>query len=224
MKPNAAAKREPLLRRRSRLTPAMLRRTTIWEPCSKNKASSPARRSTFAKRSKSSPLSRLARFHLGRIYANQRRFPEAIEQFHRAVEGADDESRPAYLYALGATQARAGDLPPPPQPWPRPANGRLLSDNRPWPRPSIGIPKGCGDERLRCSCFCCLPAAAIERPAALFHEQETGLHFTHRSGASGKFYMTEIMGAGVALFDYDNDGDLDVFFVQSAGESKLFRN
>src|SRR5205809_796806 len=45
-----------------------------------------------------------------------------------------------------------------------------------------------------------------------------------RSGASGKFYMTEIMGAGVALFDYDNDGDLDVFFVQSDGESKLFRN
>src|SRR6266851_4011603 len=58
----------------------------------------------------------------------------------------------------------------------------------------------------------------------LFHEQETGLHFTHRSGASGKFYMTEIMGAGVALFDYDNDGDLDVFFVQSSGECKLFRN
>jgi hypothetical protein len=40
----------------------------------------------------------------------------------------------------------------------------------------------------------------------------------------GKFYMTEIMGAGAALFDYDNDGDLDVFFVQSVGESKLFRN
>jgi len=59
---------------------------------------------------------------------------------------------------------------------------------------------------------------------ALFHEEETGLHFTHRSGASGKFYMTEIMGAGVALFDYDNDGDLDVFFVQSVGECKLFRN
>src|SRR5204863_9399921 len=58
----------------------------------------------------------------------------------------------------------------------------------------------------------------------LFHEQETGLHFTHRSGALGKFYMTEIMGAGVALFDYDNDGDLDVFFVQSDGQSQLFRN
>ena len=26
--------------------------------------------------------------------------------------------------------------------------------------------------------------------------------------------MAEQMGAGVALFDYDNDGDLDVFLVQ----------
>ncbi|MGH9720203.1 MAG: FG-GAP repeat domain-containing protein, partial [Bryobacteraceae bacterium] len=58
----------------------------------------------------------------------------------------------------------------------------------------------------------------------LFRELETGLHFTHQSGASGKFYMTEIMGAGVAVLDYDNDGDLDVFCVQSIGESKLFRN
>ncbi len=58
----------------------------------------------------------------------------------------------------------------------------------------------------------------------LFREEETGLSFTHHNGASGKFFMTEIMGAGVALFDYDNDGDLDVFLVQSVGESKLFRN
>jgi enediyne biosynthesis protein E4 len=36
--------------------------------------------------------------------------------------------------------------------------------------------------------------------------------------------MTEIIGSGVALFDYDNDGDLDVFFVQSQGRSRLFRN
>jgi enediyne biosynthesis protein E4 len=52
----------------------------------------------------------------------------------------------------------------------------------------------------------------------------TGLNFTHKNGASGKFFMTEIMGAGVALFDFDNDGDLDVLFVQSVGPCKLFRN
>src|SRR6185369_11024296 len=55
------------------------------------------------------PSFALARFHLGRIYANQRRYPEAIEQFKRAVEGTEDESKPTYLYALGAAQARAGD-------------------------------------------------------------------------------------------------------------------
>ncbi len=31
---------------------------------------------------------------------------------------------------------------------------------------------------------------------------------------SGKFYQPEIMAPGVALFDFDNDGDLDVYLVQ----------
>src|SRR3982751_5897979 len=44
--------------------------------------------------------------------------------------------------------------------------------------------------------------------------EATGLTFTHVNGASGQYYMAEQMGAGVALFDYDNDGDLDVFLVQ----------
>jgi hypothetical protein len=41
---------------------------------------------------------------------------------------------------------------------------------------------------------------------------------------AGKFLYPEIMPPGVALFDYDNDGDLDVFAVQSVGKSRLFRN
>jgi hypothetical protein len=44
---------------------------------------------------------------------------------------------------------------------------------------------------------------------------DVGLNFTHDTGATGEYYMPEVMGAGLALFDYDNDGDLDVFFVQS---------
>ena len=53
---------------------------------------------------------------------------------------------------------------------------------------------------------------------------ETGLVFTHNNGATGKLYMPEIMGSGAALLDFDNDGDLDVFLVQSKGASKFFRN
>lgn len=53
------------------------------------------------------PGLRLAHYHLGRILANQRRFPEAIGEFEKAIEPGDEQT-PGYLYALGATHARAG--------------------------------------------------------------------------------------------------------------------
>ena len=43
---------------------------------------------------------------------------------------------------------------------------------------------------------------------------EAGIDFVHFNGMTGKFYQPEIMAPGVALFDYDNDGDLDVLLVQ----------
>jgi hypothetical protein len=44
--------------------------------------------------------------------------------------------------------------------------------------------------------------------------QAAGIDFTHVNGASGKFYYPEILPPGVALFDFDNDGDLDAYLVQ----------
>ncbi len=45
---------------------------------------------------------------------------------------------------------------------------------------------------------------------------ESGLVFHHYSDASDEFRLPEIMGSGVALLDYDQDGDLDVYLLQGA--------
>jgi hypothetical protein len=59
-------------------------------------------------------------------------------------------------------------------------------------------------------------AALSAQPSEWFVDRaaETGLDFVHFNGMSGSRYYAEHMGPGVALFDYDNDGDLDVFIVQ----------
>ena len=44
---------------------------------------------------------------------------------------------------------------------------------------------------------------------------QAGIHFKHNAGKEGKKYLPETMGAGVALFDYNGDGKLDMLFVNS---------
>ncbi len=52
--------------------------------------------------------------------------------------------------------------------------------------------------------------------AAWFREaaKASGLDFSQFAGATGEYLFPEIMGPGVALLDYDDDGDLDVFLLQ----------
>ena len=62
-----------------------------------------------------------------------------------------------------------------------------------------------------------LPVGPGTEPAKPWFTDEAaaaGLNFTHFNGMSGEFYYPEIMPPGVAVFDFDNDGDLDVFVVQ----------
>ena len=53
--------------------------------------------------------------------------------------------------------------------------------------------------------------------------EESGLVFQHFIGASGQYYLPEIMGSGVALLDYDLDGDLDVYLLQGTMLDKTIK-
>jgi hypothetical protein len=53
-------------------------------------------------------------------------------------------------------------------------------------------------------------------PGEVFTDRvrESGLDFVHFNGMTGRFAFPEVIPPGVALLDYDGDGDLDVFLPQ----------
>ena len=83
--------------------------------------------------------------------------------------------------------------------------------------------------------FLCCATTASFAAEPLFEDITTaaGIEFTHHS-APEKKYILESMSGGVAVFDYDGDGDLDIYFVNSltvdtadqpeSASSALYRN
>jgi hypothetical protein len=63
---------------------------------------------------------------------------------------------------------------------------------------------------------CLISCEERQNPSEWFIDATTDTHldFVHVNGMTGQFYYPEIIAPGVALLDYDNDDDLDVFLVQ----------
>ena len=85
---------------------------------------------------------------------------------------------------------------------------------------------------ILCAAVCAAAAQGLPGQTAVFSDRtaDVALDFVHANGAGGALLLPEVIGAGGALVDYDNDGDLDVFAVQSGAlepavsQSRLFRN
>lgn len=63
------------------------------------------------------------------------------------------------------------------------------------------------------------PSGAAEGPSSIQLRdatRQTGIHFVHTDGSSGQRYIVETVSAGLALFDYDGDGDVDIYFLNGA--------
>ncbi|MCR4411210.1 MAG: hypothetical protein NUV77_02155, partial [Thermoguttaceae bacterium] len=75
-----------------------------------------------------------------------------------------------------------------------------------------------------CGAVACLVLLAMlpswRRPAGPIELHDvtarTGIGFRHTDGSSGRRYVVETVSAGLATFDYDGDGLIDIYFVNGA--------
>ena len=72
-----------------------------------------------------------------------------------------------------------------------------------------------------------VPSTSEETSLTPWFEEVTeakGLDFVHDAGPVGNYFMPQIIGSGAALFDFDNDGRLDIYLVQNGGPNSPSRN
>ena len=65
-----------------------------------------------------------------------------------------------------------------------------------------------------------MPLGTAMQASHLFEEvpaSQSGISWTHTNAMSPERHLPETMGPGVAFFDYDNDGWMDIFLVNSGG-------
>jgi hypothetical protein len=53
---------------------------------------------------------------------------------------------------------------------------------------------------------------------------QAGVHFLHEAGPTGSYFMPQVIGSGAALFDFDNDGRLDLYLIQNGGPNSSATN
>ena len=66
--------------------------------------------------------------------------------------------------------------------------------------------------------LCRLSFAQTLRPNVVFEElpaNKSGITWIHNNAHSNERYLPETVGAGAAFFDYDNDGWMDIYLVNS---------
>src|SRR5262245_55355429 len=86
---------------------------------------------------------------------------------------------------------------------------------------SVGLCWGCNRQRST-------DKVTEDPPGPVWFEEITekvGLKFVHDAGpVDGKYFMPQIVGSGGALFDFDNDGRLDILLLQNGGPNSTSKN
>jgi len=82
---------------------------------------------------------------------------------------------------------------------------------------SLGRLLASGRVAAALTCAALVTAACGQSPIVLRDvTRQTGVTFQHTDGGSGRRYIVETVSAGLALFDYDRDGDVDLYFLNGA--------